>query len=78
MRLNILSLVQMQFTRDWFLTRFRLLADDILVEQERQARRFKIWERARQLNPTETQAVAKLQGLLERGIQVSYRTDLSS
>jgi hypothetical protein len=59
-----------QFTRDWFLTRFRLLADDILVEQERQTRQYKIWERARQLTPTETQAVAKLQGLLERGIQV--------
>lgn len=40
------------------------------METERQARRYKIWERARQLTPTETQAVAKLQGLLERGIQV--------
>lgn len=62
----------LQFTRDWFLTRFRLLAEDILVDQERLSRRFKIWERARQLNPVETQSVAKLQGLLERGIQVLH------
>ncbi len=59
-----------KFTRDWFLTRLRLLADDILVEQERMARKYKIWEKARQLNPAETESVAKLQGLLERGVQV--------
>lgn len=52
--------------------RFRLLAEDILVDQERLNRRFKIWERARQLNPVETQSVAKLQGLLERGVQVLH------
>lgn len=68
----IIVIVAVQFTRDWFLTRFRLLAEDILVDQERLSRRFKIWERARQLNPVETQSVAKLQGLLERGIQVLH------
>ena len=50
------------------------MAEDILVEQERQSRRFKIWERARQLSPNEVQSVAKLQGLLERGIQVGFIT----
>lgn len=42
------------------------------MDQERLSRRYKIWERARQLNPVETQSVAKLQGLLERGIQVLH------
>jgi len=61
-----------KFTRDWFLTRFRLLAEDILVDQEREVRKYKIWEKVRQLNPIEVQSVAKLQGLLERGIQVLH------
>mmetsp|Transcript_6955 Transcript_6955/g.11767 ORF Transcript_6955/g.11767 Transcript_6955/m.11767 type:complete len:314 (-) Transcript_6955:598-1539(-) len=61
-----------KFTRDWFLTRFRLLAEDILVDQERQSRRFKVWEKARQLSPVETQEVAQLQSLLERGVQVLH------
>ena len=59
-----------QFTRDWFLTRFRLLAEDILVEQERASRQYRIWDKGWQLNSSETEAVAKLQGLLERGVQV--------
>jgi hypothetical protein len=62
----------MKFTRDWFLTRFRLLAEDILVDQERMTRKFKIWEKARQLTAEETQSVAKLQALLDRGIQVKH------
>ena len=69
--LDILSYRQ-QFTRDWFLTRFRLLAEDILVDQERYTRKYKIWEKARQLNPDETQSVGKLQALLERGVQVLH------
>lgn len=42
------------------------------MDQERASRRFKVWEKARQLSPVETQAVAKLQGLLERGVQVLH------
>lgn len=42
------------------------------MDQERQSRRFKIWEKARQLGPVETQSVAQLQGLLERGVQVLH------
>ena len=61
-----------QFTRDWFLVRFRLLAEDILVEQERMVRRYKIWEQYRQLNATEVPLVSQLQTLLERGVQVTH------
>lgn len=61
-----------KFTRDWFLVRFRLLAEDILVEQERLNRKYKIWENYRQLNSVEIQYVSQLQALLDRGIQVSH------
>eukprot|EP00601_Ochromonadales_sp_CCMP2298_P001133 CAMPEP_0173194082 /NCGR_PEP_ID=MMETSP1141-20130122/14311_1 /TAXON_ID=483371 /ORGANISM="non described non described, Strain CCMP2298" /LENGTH=237 /DNA_ID=CAMNT_0014118479 /DNA_START=515 /DNA_END=1228 /DNA_ORIENTATION=+ len=61
-----------KFTRDWFLVRFRLLAEDILVEQEKAVREFKIWEKHRLLSQVETTAVAKLQALLERGVKVLH------
>lgn len=62
----------MQFTRDWFLTRFRLLADDILVEQEKRIRRYKFWENSRHLTQLEVDGVDNLRVLLEGGIQVMH------
>jgi len=61
-----------KFTRDWFIQRFRLLAEDILVEQEKKIRKYKIWEHFRQLTPSETQLVNNLQSILERGVELLH------
>lgn len=63
-------LIFSQFTRDWFLTRFRLLTEDILVEQEKKIRRFKFWENSRHLTEMEKSGADHLRTLLETGIQV--------
>lgn len=61
----------LQFTRDWFLKRFRLLANDILVDQERANRKFKL-DNMRILNENEISKVHDLEALLIRGVQVQY------
>lgn len=61
-----------QFTRDWFLARFRLLAEDILVEQEKRLRRYKFWENSKHLNQVELSGVEQLRTMLEGGIQVLH------
>ncbi len=61
-----------QFTRDWFLARFRLLAEDILVEQEKRLRQYKFWENSKHLNQVELSGVEQLRTMLEGGIQVLH------
>jgi hypothetical protein len=59
------------FARDWFSARFRLVSEDILVEEERQQRTYKIWENFSPLSDEQLGQVTRLQGLLERGIEVT-------
>jgi hypothetical protein len=54
------------------LARFRLLAEDILVEQEKRTRKYKLWENSKHLNQTELSGVDQLKFLLEGGIQVQH------
>jgi len=61
-----------KFTRDWFLARFRLLAEDILVEQEKRMRKYKLWENSKHLSQIELSGVDHLKTLLEGGIQVMH------
>lgn len=67
-----MAIITVQFTRDWFLTRFRLLADDILVEQEKRIRKYKFWENSKHLSAAEAGGVDHLAQLLAAGVQVNH------
>lgn len=60
-----------EFTRDWFLSRLRLLAEDILVAQEKSIRKFRVWENyANQKRLNDMRSIDTLEELLTQGILV--------
>jgi hypothetical protein len=61
-----------QYTRDWFIARFRLITEDILTSDERRYRRFKIWEKIKALGDEDTRAARNIESLLIQGIKMEH------
>ena len=58
-------------SRDWLLTRLRLITEEILVDDERKNRKYKIWENMNLLNNEERKQAENMAALLERGIELT-------
>lgn len=59
-----------QYTRDWFISRFRLIAEDILTNEERRQRRFKVWESVKALGDEDNRSVRNIESTLTRGVEM--------
>lgn len=59
-----------KFTRDWFLERILLIADDVKSPEERTAIEMRRWGPNPRMNPADIGVAKHVMGLLMRGIQV--------
>ncbi len=62
----------LKFARDWFLERLKLVADDVLTEDERAARNSRRCNRVKTFSSAEVDTANHLQGVLKRGVQVTH------
>jgi len=63
-----------QFTRDWFLERFRILVDDILLDEEKSVRNFQKFcvHDTELLTNQQIEAATNLVSVLQRGVQILH------
>lgn len=60
------------YTKDWFISRFRLITENLQTDEERRQRRFKTWESPKLLGDSDSRSVRNIEGLLERGIEMEH------